>query len=293
MCIRDSQNLDILRTHSPKFVLVLAGDHVYKMDYGKLIAAHVEKQADMTVACVEVPVSEASAFGVMGVDNELRVSSFNEKPDHPTPTPGNPDLVLASMGVYVFNTRFLYEQLVRDADDKNSSHDFGNDIIPHLVSAHYRVFAQSFEDSCVNLNGEVPYWRDVGTIDAYWDANIDLTATDPLLNLRLVEKLINLNTLPIPVDFLPLLEENIFDDYKMMYWPNGQKIMSASRIVQKNDNLFAVYMGNFRCGPDSFLTHFVRKEMKGKPYLHLEVDEHSADAGLITRFEAFLDNLSG
>ncbi len=117
--------------------------------------------------------------------------------------------------------------------------------------------------------------------------------TDPLLNLRLVEKLINLNTLPIPVDFLPLLEENIFDDYKMMYWPNGQKIMSASRIVLKNDNLYAVYMGNFRCGPDSFLTHFVRKELKGKPYLHIEVDEHSADAGLITRCEAFLDSLEG
>jgi predicted CoA-substrate-specific enzyme activase len=117
--------------------------------------------------------------------------------------------------------------------------------------------------------------------------------TDPLLNLRLVEKLINLNTLPIPVDFLPLVDENIFKDYKMMYWPNGQKIMSASRIVRKNDNLYAVYMGNFRCGPDSFLTHFVRKEMKGKPYLHLEVDEHSADAGLITRCEAFLDSLTG
>lgn len=118
-------------------------------------------------------------------------------------------------------------------------------------------------------------------------------STDPLLNLRLVEKLINLNTVPIPVDFLPLIEENIFDDYKMMYWPNGQKIMLASRIVQKRDNLFAIYMGNFRCGPDSFITHFVRKEMKGKPYLHIEVDEHSADAGLITRCEAFLDSLSG
>ena len=117
--------------------------------------------------------------------------------------------------------------------------------------------------------------------------------TDPLLNLRLVEKLINLNTLPIPVDFLPLQDENIFADYKMMYWPNGQKIMSASRIIRKNENLYAVYMGNFRCGPDSFLTHFVRREMKGKPYLHLEVDEHSADAGLITRCEAFLDSLDG
>ncbi len=117
--------------------------------------------------------------------------------------------------------------------------------------------------------------------------------TDPLLNLRLVEKLINLDTLPVPIDFLPLAEENIFDDYRMMYWPSGQKIMSASRIVQKNDDLFAVYLGNFRCGPDSFLTHFVRKEMKGQPYLHLEVDEHSADAGLITRCEAFLDSLDG
>lgn len=117
--------------------------------------------------------------------------------------------------------------------------------------------------------------------------------TDPLLNLRLVEKLINLNTLPVPVDFLPLSDENIFGDYRMMYWPNGQKIMSASRIIRKNDKLFAVYLGNFRCGPDSFLIHFVRNEMRGKPFLHLEVDEHSADAGLITRCEAFLDSLSG
>ncbi len=117
--------------------------------------------------------------------------------------------------------------------------------------------------------------------------------TDPLLNLRLIEKLIKLNTLPVPVDFLPLQNENIFAEYRMMYWPNGQKILAASRLVQKTDNLFAVYLGNFRCGPDSFLTHFVRKEMNGKPYLHLEVDEHSADAGMITRCEAFLDSLEG
>ncbi len=116
---------------------------------------------------------------------------------------------------------------------------------------------------------------------------------DPALNLRLVEKLINLNTIPIPLDFLPLHEENIFDDYRMMYWPNGQKILAASRLIRKNNNLFGVYLGNFRCGPDSFLTHYVREEMKGKPYLHLEVDEHSADAGLVTRLEAFLDSLEG
>jgi len=177
------QNMDIMHDTNPEYVLILAGDHVYKMDYGKLIAAHVEKQSDMTVACVEVPIRDASAFGVMGVDNELRVSSFNEKPDHPTPTPGNPDLVLASMGVYVFNTRFLYEQLVRDADDKNSSHDFGKDIIPYLLSEHYRVFAHSFEDSCVHLNGEEPYWRDVGTVDAFWEANMELTKVTPALNM--------------------------------------------------------------------------------------------------------------
>ncbi len=177
------QNLDIMRDTNPDYVLILAGDHVYKMDYGKLLASHVEKQADMTVACIEVPIKDASGFGVMGVDTESRVVNFHEKPDHPTPIPGNPNLALASMGVYVFNTRFLYEQLVRDADDKNSSHDFGKDIIPHLVSARYRVFAQSFEDSCVNLNGEVPYWRDVGTIDAYWEANMELTKVTPALNM--------------------------------------------------------------------------------------------------------------
>ena len=177
------QNLDIMRVTNPDYVLILAGDHVYKMDYGKLLAFHVEKQADMTVACIEVPIDDASGFGVMGVNMESRVVNFNEKPDHPTPIPGNPNLALASMGVYVFNTRFLYEQLVRDADDKNSSHDFGKDIIPHLVSAHYRVFAQSFEDSCVNLNGELPYWRDAGTIDAYWEANMELTKVTPALNM--------------------------------------------------------------------------------------------------------------
>ena len=177
------QNLDIMRATNPDYVLILAGDHVYKMDYGKLLAFHVEKQADMTVACIEVPIDDASGFGVMGVNMESRVVNFNEKPDHPTPIPGNPNLALASMGVYVFNTRFLYEQLVRDADDKNSSHDFGKDIIPHLVSAHYRVFAQSFEDSCVNLNGELPYWRDAGTIDAYWEANMELTKVTPALNM--------------------------------------------------------------------------------------------------------------
>ena len=177
------QNLDILRESEPDYVLILAGDHVYKMDYGKLLACHVAKRADMTVACIEVPVSEARGFGVMAVDNESRVVDFSEKPDHPAPIPGKPDLALASMGIYIFNMEFLSEQLARDADDQHSCHDFGKDIIPYLVSSGYRVFAQSFEDSCVKMEGGTPYWRDVGTIDSYWEANMELTKVTPDLNM--------------------------------------------------------------------------------------------------------------
>ena len=177
------QNLDILRGTNPDYVLVLAGDHVYKMDYGKMLAYHVEKKADMTVACINVPLSDATGFGVMGVDSESRVVDFTEKPANPTPIPGDPGRALASMGIYIFNTKFLCEQLERDAADPQSSHDFGKDIIPHLVSEDYRVIAQSFEDSCVKISGEVPYWRDVGTIDSYWEANMELTKVTPDLNM--------------------------------------------------------------------------------------------------------------
>jgi len=176
------QNLDILRSYDPDHILVLAGDHIYKMDYGKLLAYHVAKNADVTVACLEVPVEEARAFGVMAVDEELRVTAFQEKPARPPSIPGNPALSLASMGIYVFNAPFLYEQLARDTDTPGSSHDFGKDIIPHLVS-RYRVFAQRFEDSCVGMDGKPAYWKDVGTVDAFWEANIDLTHVTPDLNM--------------------------------------------------------------------------------------------------------------
>ena len=176
------QNLDILRRYNPDYVLVLGGDHVYKMDYGKLLADHVGKSADMTVACLEIPLAEASAFGVMSVNDEWRVTSFAEKPGHPAPIPGQPEQALANMGIYVFNASFLYEQLIRDHDERGSSHDFGKDLIPHLVP-RYRVFAHRFADSCVNMASGVPYWRDVGTIDAYWEANLDLTSVTPDLNL--------------------------------------------------------------------------------------------------------------
>lgn len=177
------QNLDILREANPEFVLILAGDHVYKMDYGKLLAFHVENKADMTVACLEVPIADATAFGVMGVDEQARVVKFSEKPANPDAMPGKPASALASMGIYVFNKDFLFEQLIRDADDKHSSHDFGKDLIPHMV-AKYRVFAQSFDQSCVcKEDRREPYWRDVGTIDAYWEANMELTKVIPDLNM--------------------------------------------------------------------------------------------------------------
>lgn len=177
------QNLDILRESNPDYVLILAGDHVYKMDYGKMLACHVENRADMTVACLEVPINDAREFGVMGVDEESRVVDFSEKPQHPKHIPGKPDLALASMGIYIFNMDFLCEQLARDASDPGSHHDFGKDIIPYLVTSGYRVIAQSFKNSCVTLDGGVPYWRDVGTIDSYWEANMELTKVTPDLNM--------------------------------------------------------------------------------------------------------------
>ncbi len=176
------QNLDILRNMGPEYVLILAGDHIYNMDYGQMLAAHVRNKADMTVACLNVPVEDAKAFGVMGVDEHDRVIQFKEKPANPDSIPGDPTQSLASMGIYVFNAAFLYEQLIRDADDPDSVHDFGQNIIPHLISK-YRVFAHRFADSCVNSSDGKHYWRDVGTVDAYWEANMELTKVTPELNL--------------------------------------------------------------------------------------------------------------
>ena len=176
------QNLDILRQTSAEFVLILAGDHIYKMDYGQMLAAHVRNKADMTVACVHVPVKEASAFGVVSVDEQDRIRDFKEKPKDPEGLPEDPEHVLASMGIYVFNAAFLYEQLIRDADDPHSSHDFGHDIIPYLIKK-YRVFAHRFTESCVGAADGNYYWRDVGTVDAYWEANMELTKVVPELNL--------------------------------------------------------------------------------------------------------------
>jgi len=176
------QNLDVIRRNRPEFVLILSGDHIYKMDYGRMLAAHVAKQADLSVASIEVPTDEARAFGVIDVDESARVRGFLEKPESPPHVPGKPGRTLASMGIYVFNAEFLYEQLIRDADDPRSSHDFGKDIIPHIMS-RYRVFAHPFADSCVGMTSGCTYWRDVGTIEAYWEANMELTKVSPELNM--------------------------------------------------------------------------------------------------------------
>jgi len=173
------QNLDIIRARKPTFVLVLSGDHIYKMDYGTLLAYHVEKEADMTVACVDVSLEEARGFGVMNVNEDQRVIGFDEKPANPSPQPGIPDKALASMGNYVFNTEFLYEQLEKDAKDPRSAHDFGHNIIPSIIDP-YRVFAYPFRDP---ETGNQPYWRDVGTVDAFWEANMELVSITPELNL--------------------------------------------------------------------------------------------------------------
>lgn len=173
------QNLDIIRNYNPKFVLILGGDHVYKMDYGPMIAAHVATGADLTVGCVEVSLDEAKDFGVMTVDDEARVIGFSEKPKEPVPLPGRDDVALASMGIYIFNTEFLFEQLIRDVDTPSSSHDFGHDIIPMAVDRH-KTFAYAFNDP---QGGGQAYWRDVGTVDAYWQANLELIGVTPELNL--------------------------------------------------------------------------------------------------------------
>lgn len=177
------QNQDILAAYGADYVVVLAGDHIYKMNYAVMLADHVAMGREVTVGCIEVDRQEARAFGVMAIDERRNITAFVEKPADPPAMPGKPDRALASMGIYIFNARYLYRELERDIADPTSSHDFGKDIIPKAVQAG-KAAAHPFELSCVGRRlGSEPYWRDVGTIDAYWDANIDLTATDPLLNL--------------------------------------------------------------------------------------------------------------
>ncbi len=177
------QNLHIIRARKPQFIIVLAGDHVYKMDYSLLLTDHVERGAQCTVACIEVPIAEASGFGVLAADRSRRITDFVEKPAEPPAMQGKPGRALASMGVYVFNAQYLYDMLTQDLADPGSNHDFGRDIVPRAVRNGEAV-AHPFNQSCVTTDPDhEPYWRDVGTIDAYWEANVDLTAVQPLLNM--------------------------------------------------------------------------------------------------------------
>ncbi len=177
------QNIDIIAGHGPEYIVILAGDHIYKMDYELMLQQHVNQKADVTVGCMEVPLAEASSFGVVAVDGSDMIIDFVEKPANPPAMPGKPDTSLASMGIYVFTTRFLFEQLERDAADPTSSRDFGKDIIPYLVK-HGKAVAHRFPESCVRGKDESGvYWRDVGTLDAYWEANIDLTHIIPQLDM--------------------------------------------------------------------------------------------------------------
>lgn len=173
------QNIDIIRDELPKYVMILSGDHIYRMDYGDMLAHHVETDAKMTVSCMKVPVEEAAgAFGVLSVDEDYRITGFEEKPEKPTPLPNDPDHCLASMGNYVFDTEFLFDQLLRDSRTQGSQRDFGKDIIPSIINDH-NVYAFPFEHG----TGGTAYWRDVGTIDSFWEANMEMVAPVPQLNL--------------------------------------------------------------------------------------------------------------
>src|ERR1051325_6717729 len=174
-----NQNIDIIRNPAPDLVLILAGDHIYKMDYGPMLARHVERHADLTVGCIEVPINEARDFGIVTANEEGQITEFLEKPQNPKPMPGNPEYAFASMGIYVFNTPFLFDQLSRDANKANSARDFAKDIIPAAIS-NSRVFAYRFLDV---MSGRRAYWRDVGTVDAFWQANLELADAVPELNL--------------------------------------------------------------------------------------------------------------
>ncbi len=177
------QNLDIIESYAPEYMIILAGDHIYKMDYELMLRQHVDAGADVTVGCLEVPRMEAKGFGVMHIDADANIIDFVEKPANPPAMPGKPDVALASMGIYVFNTKFLAAELRRDAADPLSAHDFGGNLIPYIVK-HGKAVAHLFSQSCVRAESEKEaYWRDVGTIDAYWEANIDLTAVVPQLDM--------------------------------------------------------------------------------------------------------------
>jgi glucose-1-phosphate adenylyltransferase len=237
------QNLDIIQSSHPEYIVVLAGDHIYKMDYSLMLGDHADSGAGCTVGCIEVPRTEASAFGVMAVDAHRKITSFVEKPADPPPMPGHADRSLASMGIYVFNADYLYRLLEEDLANPQSSHDFGKDVIPRAVSEG-RAVAHPFSMSCIrNPNGAPPYWRDVGTIDAFWSANLDLASINPELDIYDSEWPIwtYQRQLP-PAKFIP--------DAKSQYGVVVNTIVSGGCIVSGSHVVNAVLFSNVRV--DSF-----------------------------------------
>jgi len=233
------QNRDIIESTRPEYIVVLAGDHVYKMDYSLMLEDHVLHGSGCTVGCIEVPREEARAFGVMAVDAERRVTSFVEKPADPPPMPDNPEHSLASMGIYVFDAAYLYQLLEEDLADPASSHDFGKDVIPRVVSQG-RALAHPFGMSCIaNPNGAPPYWRDVGTIDAFWEANLDLASIDPELDIYDTEWPIwtHQRQLP-PAKFIP--------NHDGSHGVAVNTIVSGGCIVSGSNITSAVFFSNVR-----------------------------------------------
>ncbi|NOR51431.1 MAG: glucose-1-phosphate adenylyltransferase [Gammaproteobacteria bacterium] len=240
------QNIDIMHRHSPEYVMVLGGDHIYSMDYSKMLMAHLTSGADVTVGCVEVPREEAKGFGVMSIDKKLHVTKFTEKPLDPDHIPGDPDKSLASMGIYIFSTEFLYAALINDAENESSSHDFGRDIIPNAIE-NFNVVAYPFLDK----DGRPKYWRDVGTVDSFWRANMELCSVDPELNLYNREWPIwTYQTQHPPAKF-------IFDDdgrrgEAIDSLISGGCIISGS-LVKRSVIFFATRINNFSVVKDSVL----------------------------------------
>lgn len=233
------QNLDIIRRYEAEYIVILAGDHVYKMDYSRMLIDHVEHNAKCSIACITVPRNEASAFGVMRIDNNYRILDFLEKPDNPPTIPHQPNHSLVSMGIYVFNTQYLFEMLQEDKQDPDSSHDFGHDIIPK-ITAQGEAWAHPFHLSCVSSNADAPpYWRDVGTLDAYWEANLNLASVTPELDIYDRNWPIRTHTEQLP-------PAKFVQDYAGNHGMTINSIISSGCIISGSELLHCVLFSDVR-----------------------------------------------
>lgn len=234
------QNIDLIRFYNPEYVMILAGDHIYKMDYRHMLAFHKGSKADLTVGCIDVPVEDASRFGVMSVNDQYRITGFQEKPDQPVPMPGRDNRALASMGIYIFNTSFLLERLLEDAKNEHSAHDFGKDIIPPVIDSN-RIYAFPF----VDFENERPfYWRDVGTVDSYWEASMELIGVSPELNLY-------------DMDWPIRTSPNHYPSAKFVFNDKGRQGKAVDSIVSGAEVQHSLLSTNVRVQEQSFVKNSV------------------------------------